>query len=173
MSAAPQFSDFQDAFGREYDYARDEVYFVTICAFQESPLFGEITGGQMQLNACGELVQCEWLRLQASAPFLSPDAFVVMPNHVHGILALRNLHGDTWARGSFEWVIAGFKLQTTLQANTLRGTSGEKIWQRNSYDRLIQNARDLDYLRQYIDCNPTRWQTDEYYTAAPARPCEV
>jgi putative transposase len=172
MSAAPEF-DFQDAFRREYDYMRDEVYFVTICAFQETPLFGEIVGGQMQLNACGELIGREWLRFQTVAPFLAPDSYVVMPNHMHGILALRNLHGDTWARGSFESIIGAFKQQTTIQANALRGTSGEKIWQRHSYDRLIENASDLDYLRQYVDCNPTRWQTDEYYTAAPARPCEV
>ena len=71
-----------------YDYAQEGVYFITICSHQRQCLFGEIHDGQMRLNAAGGMVQENWEGLSERFPFLALDAFVVMPNHLHGIICL-------------------------------------------------------------------------------------
>lgn len=71
---------------RGYDYAQAGAYFVTICTHQRECLFGEIVAGKMILNQVGKIVQWEWENLAQRFPFIELGAFVVMPNHFHGIL---------------------------------------------------------------------------------------
>ena len=73
---------------RGYDYASAGGYFITICTHQRQCLFGDIVAGDMRLNTLGETVQSHWMRLPRHHPHVRLDAFVVMPNHVHGILIL-------------------------------------------------------------------------------------
>jgi REP element-mobilizing transposase RayT len=73
---------------RGYDYTQAGAYFVTICTQDRACLFGEIIDGQMRLNAPGQIVHDEWLRTGALRPNVELDAFVVMPNHFHGIIVL-------------------------------------------------------------------------------------
>jgi hypothetical protein len=71
-----------------YDYAQAGAYFVTLCTQGRVPLFGDIVGEAMRLNLAGEEVQAAWEQLPSRYPCVISDAFVVMPNHVHGILIL-------------------------------------------------------------------------------------
>lgn len=82
-----------------YDYASSGAYFITICTHQRECLFGEIVDGEMRLNALGQMVHACWQRLPFHFPNLTLDAFVVMPNHVHGILALVDPPGRGAALG--------------------------------------------------------------------------
>jgi putative transposase len=77
---------------RGYDYSTAGMYFITLCTHQRECLFGEISDGVMQLNALGEIVQAHWMRLPKHHSHLQLDAFIVMPNHFHGILVLTHDH---------------------------------------------------------------------------------
>lgn len=78
---------------RDYDYSRVGVYFVTICAFQRECLFGEIVGGEMQLNRYGAVVREEWLLTGRLRDYVSLDEYIIMPNHFHAILTIDERKG--------------------------------------------------------------------------------
>ncbi len=71
---------------RDYDYCSTGAYFVTICAFQRECLFGEVVNGEMQVNPFGEIVREEWQKTDIVIENVTLDEFVIMPNHIHGIL---------------------------------------------------------------------------------------
>ncbi|MGD1862872.1 MAG: transposase [Leptolyngbyaceae cyanobacterium] len=71
-----------------YDYTSPGAYFITICVHQRQCLFGEIVNGAMQLNEFGEVARSHWLRLPQHRVHVRLDAFVIMPNHMHGIIVL-------------------------------------------------------------------------------------
>ena len=83
-----------------YDYTQPGAYFVTFVAHDRECLFGEVVDGQMQLNPFGEIVREEWFRTAVVRPYvmLDPDEFVVMPNHVHGIIWITGGRGDPVGR---------------------------------------------------------------------------
>ncbi len=70
----------------DYDYTRPGAYFITICAHRRECLFGQVIGDQMQVNTFGQAVQACWAELPQHFPHIELDAFVLMPNHVHGII---------------------------------------------------------------------------------------
>jgi len=73
---------------KNYDYSQAGAYFVTICTHGHIHLFGEVVDGEMRLNPFGEIVQAVWFDLPQHYGHVQLDAFVVMPNHVHGIIVL-------------------------------------------------------------------------------------
>jgi REP element-mobilizing transposase RayT len=77
-----------------YDYSQAGAYFVTICTQGRACLFGEVVDGEMRLNDAGRMVVAEWERLPALFPNVVLDAFVVMPNHIHGIVILTDPADD-------------------------------------------------------------------------------
>jgi putative transposase len=79
----------------EYDYSQAGAYFVTICTWDKTPLFGEICEGEMRLSAAGRIVKAEWKRLAHQFTNIRLNAFVVMPNHVHGIIVIDDPVGAT------------------------------------------------------------------------------
>ncbi len=158
---------------------------VTICTHARAPLFGRVVDGEMVLNAYGTIVREEWFRsaeIRAEIE-LFPDEFVVMPNHIHGIVwivttddmvgatgrsPLQRAHGHAplpphgpapRSLGSF---IAGFKSAVTKRINARRGTPGACVWQRNYYEHIIRNDGALNAIRRYIIDNPLRWHLDRY-----------
>ena len=155
---------------RGYDYTQAVAYFVTMVAFRRAYIFGGIVDGEMQANIAGAVVLEEWLRSSEIRRELELDAFVVMPNHVHAIVIMRGVgaHGrapllpvspDRPPRslGSF---VAGFKSAATKRINTIRGTPGLPVWQRNYYEHVVRDEDDLGRIRQYILENPPRWAED-------------
>ena len=73
---------------KDYDYSQVGAYFVTICVFRHRKLFGEIHDNEMQLNALGQIASAQWLQLQTRFSNLELGEWVIMPNHIHGILVI-------------------------------------------------------------------------------------
>ena len=160
---------------RDYDYRQAGAYFVTICAHDRLCIFGEAEGSRVVLNDYGIVVQEEWLRTEAQRPHVRLDAFVVMPNHVHGIIVLQADDQEGTARraptgatarfgealaGSLATVVGAFKSAASRRINQMRGTPGMPVWQRNYYEHVIRSEKELNRIRQYIADNPTRWALD-------------
>jgi REP element-mobilizing transposase RayT len=151
---------------RGYDYAQAGAYFVTICTQDRLCLLGDIIEGEMQLNDAGRMVRSVWEGLPDRFPGMELDAFVVMPNHVHGIAvfvaAVLALPGDNGAASSAPTlgdVVRAFKSLSAIHVNRLFMRSGS-LWQRNYYDHVIRNERELDKIREYIATNPLKWALD-------------
>lgn len=151
-----------------YDYSGAGYYFVTVCTQDRAEIFwdGERAGLEpAPTNGLGKLVAQTWLELPAHISGICVDRFVVMPNHFHGIVILKNGcvgAGSKPARTPLAEVMRQFKTFSAKKINEMRGTSGRPVWQRGYYDHIIRN--EADYLRiwQYIDTNPAQWAEDEY-----------
>ncbi len=133
----------------------------------------------MHLNSQGEIVVEEWLKTGTMRPRVRVDSFVVMPNHLHGILVIRNDDGrGTLQRAptvecfgrptsdSIPTMIRLFKSATTKRINMMRGIPGASIWQRNYYEHIIRDEEELNQIREYIAYNPSQWDNDSEYTAS-------
>ena len=167
-----------------YDYSSPGVYFVTIDTHRSAPLFGEIIGGAMRLNEWGAIADAEWLRTADLRHEIELDEFIIMPNHMHGIIMINDgetigaarriawktvpaknagAHGRAPLRRSprsLGSLIAGYKSAVTIKINNARGIPGTKIWQRNYYEHIIRDENELIRIREYIRNNPMRWDMD-------------
>lgn len=157
---------------RGYDYRRPGAYFVTIAAHRGARIFGSIVGEAMQLNEAGGIVQAAWDALPTHFPSVSTDAFVVMPDHLHGIVIIGSptRRTDVARRDGDVRPGAGLKPAPTLteiiralktfsarRINAMRGVVGVPVWQRNYYEHIIRDTESLHRIRQYIIDNPRRW----------------
>ncbi len=173
MSYDPQKHHRRSIRLKGYDYAQAGAYFVTICAWQRECLFGEIVDDEMRLNDFGRVVEEEWLRTAEVRPNVDLDAFVIMPNHVHGTIvicddgmgasvgATRQVAPTRLAAGSLGAIIGQIKSITAKRINALRNTPGQPVWQRNYHEHIIRSETALNNIRQYIAHNPMRWAEDE------------
>ena len=144
-----------------YDYAQPGAYFVTICTHGRACLFGRVVDGEMRLNDAGRIVQASWDDLPNHYPHVQLDAFVTMPNHVHGIIIL--MDEPTTKRHPLSEIVRAFKSFSSRRINQLRGTPGTRTWQRNYYEHIIRNEGDLRRIRAYIANNPAKWFKDRHY----------
>lgn len=157
-----------------YDYTQPGAYFLTVVTHQRQCLFGEIVDAQVLVSGLGEAVKQQWLRSTQIRREIQLDAFVIMPNHIHGIVIIdvgahgraplpraplrpAPLHRSPRSIGSF---VAGFKSAATKHINEMRGTPGLPVWQRNYYEHVIRNDEELSRIRQYIVDNPAQWGED-------------
>ncbi len=164
-----------------YDYTQSGAYFLTLVTHQRQLLFGEICSTDVQLNALGMIVMEEWNHTPIIRKEIELDEFVIMPNHIHGIIQILEsgagirvtpvgalgggevgAHGRAPLRlpksvGSF---VAGFKSVVTKRINLVRGTPGFPVWQRNYYEHVIRDEDDLARIRAYIQANPFSWKVD-------------
>jgi len=146
------------------------MYYVTICTARRALLLGKVENGEMWLNNAGHIVQRAWDELPAHYAGLETDAFVVMPNHVHGILVLHGAASESALVGAglkpaptrrhgLPEITRGFKTFSARRVNEQRKTSGP-LWQRNYYEHVIRDGESLDRIRRYIAENPSRWAFD-------------
>ena len=164
---------------KEWDYAEPGAYFVTICTYRRVHLFGRVVDGVMELNEFGEIVRACWDELPTHFPRVELDAFVVLPNHIHGIIVIiaddivgathaSPLHPRGPAPHSLGAIVGSFKSAVTRRINVLRETPGARVWQRNYWEHIIRNAvrangrSPLHAIRRYIVYNPARWAWDRY-----------
>lgn len=231
----------------KYDYSQSGAYFITICTHQREWLFGEILNKKMLLNEFGNIARNEWLETPKIRPNIKLGEFIIMPNHIHGIIwikdelkgtehrALTELRSPTYTSGkdvsseegevdrkgvwdgerdrkdtmlrvpttvpttaptipttaiesedtehrvptehraptverfgkptsnSIPTIIRSFKATTTKQINTIRKLPGFAVWQRNYYEHIIRNEKDLKNITQYIKNNPNNWDKDDLY----------
>ena len=152
-----------------YDYAQRGVYFITLCVQHRRSLFGDVIDGSMVLKNLGESVATEWRRTSEIRPNIVVDEFVVMPNHLHGLIVMEPLRRGVshTPGGKFRSpaqtvgaIVRGFKGSTTRLINELQGTPGVMLWQRNYYEHIVRHDRELQRIREYIANNPAQWALD-------------
>jgi REP-associated tyrosine transposase len=172
-----------------YDYAQDGAYFVTICTANRACLFGQIVDGELRLDAFGEAVQRLWEDMPAHHRGVELDAFVVMPNHIHGIVVFAYDEGEaglattgaqetrradeaglatTTTTGAVRarrkrtlgTVVAGFKSAVSREARAGRIPAPVSLWQQGYYEHIIRSEAALDRIREYIANNPAKWAFD-------------
>jgi REP-associated tyrosine transposase len=159
-----------------YDYTQPGGYFATIVTYQRDYLFGEIINEEMQLNALGTVVDEYWRAIPEHFSNVELDAYVVMPNHVHGIIVINEngmatnsspfvgaRHASPLPRGvkphSVGAIVGSFKSVVTKRIGRELKATG--IWQRNYYEHVIRNHEDWDRIHRYIESNPSMWADDE------------
>jgi putative transposase len=167
---------------KDYDYSQSVAYFVTMCAYKKQCLFGDIINGKVELSEIGVIVEQYWKEISVHFQNVSLDYFVIMPNHIHGIinivgakhshLASTNktsvfpanalplrLHGtDPDSLGA---IIQNFKSITTRKINKMLKHQGMSIWQKNYYEHIIRNDDNLNEICEYIINNPLKWDLDK------------
>jgi putative transposase len=139
-----------------YDYSQAGAYFITVCPQNRFMLFGEVIDSDVRLNEMGMIVQQTWDDLPRHYHRIDLDAFVVMPNHVHGIIILAD---QSERRYGIPEILRGFKTFSARRVNERAGKRGV-LWQRGYYERVIRNERALDRIRAYIANNPAQWADD-------------
>lgn len=173
-----------------YDYSEAGAYYVTIVAWHRECLFGEVVNGEMVLNDMGKIVKWEWMEIPKRLSFIVLGAFIVMPNHFHGILffhetvgatrqgltntrsgnvslpnmTIDGIVGSPLPRGpqpkSLGAIMSQFKSRVTKRLWKIPALKGTPIWQRNYYEHVIRNEKDLKNKTDYIKANPILWDED-------------
>jgi len=151
---------------RGYDYRRQGLYFITLCTRQRGAILGDIKDGGVRLNRLGRIVAASWLDLPRHHKNVLLDDWVVMPDHVHGIIALvaegviravEAIGRPGPPQGSVGSIIGSFKASATRRINATPSTRGVPLWQRGYYERIIRDSDALERVRRYIRNNPRRW----------------
>ena len=166
----------------DWNYAGDGMYFVTICTFNRVYYFGDVINEEMRLNNTGEIAAKFWAEIPKHFFNVILDEFVIMPNHVHGIIFICNddickCNDDSQRRDAIYRVSTG---GITGKHNPMGTNSlGEIIrayksavkryytknnisfsWQSRFYDRIIRNEYELQNIHDYIYYNPVKWEID-------------
>lgn len=172
-----------------FDYSSPGSYFVTIVSYQRLPFFGKIISEKIQLNQIGKIVENYWIDVPLHFNCVSIDAFVIMPNHLHGIININehqlskkpscydsmnqiapiNFSEDHHKRpkgtipNSLGAIIGAFKSATTKQVHRLGLTDHRSLWHRNYYEHIIRDDQDYHRIVEYIQLNPSNWANDQEF----------
>ncbi|MBI9059746.1 MAG: hypothetical protein JEZ01_18425 [Labilibaculum sp.] len=167
---------------QNWDYSNNGLYFVTICTANRELYFGDIVNGEMQLSEIGRLANKYWKEIPNHFPFVELDEFVIMPNHVHGIIIInkpndggyndkRNvgtpnlgvstttMASEKWNPGSLGVIINQYKRICTINARKIHTNFA---WQSRFHDHIIRNDESLQRIRDYIINNTLRWRDDKF-----------
>ena len=155
---------------KHFDYSLNEAYFVTICTNHRKVYFEKYPNLQ-------KIVHRFWNDLKIKFPLIELDEFVVMPNHVHGIIFIMG-GNDVMGVGAIHEsliylptrkkrrnmllpkVVGYFKMNTAKHSNQILKRSGQPFWQRNYYEHVIRHEEELRRIREYIQNNPKKWELD-------------
>ncbi len=161
-----------------YDYSQDNLYFVTSCVKDRICSFGEIIGQQMILNQYGLIAEKQWFWLAEQYSYLKLHAFVVMPNHIHGIIEIKRdyivgtgrdlslqYHRDLSLRynqkiKSLSELMGAYKTTTSKQIHLSGDVSFN--WQHSFHDHVIRNEQAFERISNYIINNPLKWKEDRF-----------
>jgi len=165
-----------------YDYSQAGAYLVTIVTRNRACLFGDVVHDEVRLSEMGKIVQWTWQDLPNHVRNVQLDAFVVMPNHIHGIIVI--VAGTVVGTGSVRAgsepapttagirrqglpeIVRQLKTFSSRRINEHRYTPGVPVWQRNYYEHVIRNGDELNRVREYIVNNPLQWELDRENLAA-------
>jgi putative transposase len=157
-----------------WDYRSRGRYFVTVCAGNRAHLFGEIVNAGIIRSRLGSIVESEIKGLSSHYDNVQIDSFVLMPNHLHVIVAIEGDHAFTPApkkvisaashmppprAGSLSAVIRSYKAGVTRRAREA-GFKGE-VWQARFHDHLLRGDAVISAVREYIRNNPANWAKDK------------
>jgi REP element-mobilizing transposase RayT len=152
-------------------------YFITTVTWGRLPLLAWRSGLNVKLTGFGRIVQVCWIEIPDHFPQVRLDAYVIMPDHFHGLLemlewsacgfqrkryqadpcsheAVRGISGTL--TGSLGAIIGGFKSASTRRINRARGRVGEPVWQPSFHDHVVRSVTELERIRRYIESNPAR-----------------
>lgn len=119
--------------------------------------FGQVQNGKMELNELGEVAKAVWVRTPSQYSSIGIDEFIVMPNHIHGIIIIQDVVQAPGLRPSLSQVVGSYKNVVTKLA---RQKQKEFSWQPSFYDHVIRKDESLDKIREYIFNNPLKWELD-------------
>jgi REP element-mobilizing transposase RayT len=167
------------------DYSLPGKYFVTICTAGTKEWFGKVIIGKMYLSEIGHIASQMWYEIPVHFPFIDLDAFVVMPNHIHGIIVINrfigtpivgalhatplppddaiHLSNETMSfispkSGSLSVVVRSYKSAVTKNAHKF---DNGFYWQPGFYDNIICTTGQLKRIRKYVLDNPQNWKGNE------------
>jgi REP element-mobilizing transposase RayT len=168
-----------------YDYSQNALYFITICVKDRICCFGKVVNGQMECNEYGDIAHLQWQWLFSQYPYIVSHAFVVMPNHVHGVieiddsrvvgagrdLSVRDLSVLSERVGAGrDLPLQSIKIKPLSQLiGAYKTTSSAKIhlagmpdfnWQRSFHDHIIRDEKAYLNIVDYIKNNPKKWAED-------------
>jgi len=165
-----------------YDYTQPGAYYITVTSFDRRKIFGQIMEGKVILSEIGSIVLSEWTRIEKRFKKISLGSFVIMPNHIHGIIIIngrdtgdfvlnsniQNLPrvptGERFGApvsGSIPTILRSFKSSTTQRCHTEFTKRVPRIWQKGYYEHVIRNSEDMDRISAYIEANPSNWEKDK------------
>jgi len=164
----------------DWDYSAGGFYFVTVCVKQHECIFGGINNGVMCLNRLGAVVYKCWKEIPQHFPFVRLGEFVVMPNHVHGILEIcenKNLGVGVETQNiaslqtpyknkfgpqskNLSSIVRGFKIGVTKYTNQ---NNIDFQWLSRFHDHIIRNEQSLYNIRKYTINNPANWRLDKFF----------
>jgi putative transposase len=172
-----------------YDYAQEGAYYVTIVAWQRECLFGDVVegetpqGGHVVLSKFGLVARQQWEKLPKRFPNIELGVYMIMPNHMHGIIMIANGRGTAGnlndpdgepsrraptqerfqkpVKGSIPTIVRSYKSAVSYRINLMRGTNGVPVWQRNYHEHVIRDEKDLHNKTDYILANPLLWAQDD------------
>ncbi|MFO7448215.1 MAG: transposase [Ignavibacteriaceae bacterium] len=161
---------------KHYDYTNPNWYYVTICVDDRKQWLGKVTNSKVLLSRIGDIAKEYWENIPYHFKQIELDYFVIMPNHIHGIIIInecRDVQSNIPAnknyfskisppKGHLGVIVRTFKAAVKKWCNE-NGYVKFK-WQRNYYEHIIRNEEDLYHIRQYIELNPLRWELDDYFT---------
>lgn len=151
-----------------YDYSRPGYYFFTTCILDRRCILGDVADAEMRCNELGDAVWAIWRELPLHYPHVCLDAFVVMPNHVHGIIQLVGIPMPPGKRRhAFPEIVRSFKSFASRDINRLLGTPGDNHWQRDYWEHVVRTQGELERIRRYIQNNPRRWEFDRFHGTRP------
>jgi putative transposase len=160
-----------------WDYTKDGVYHVTICTKDKTHFFGHIANATLQATPAADIAAKIWFEIPTMFKYATLDNFVVMPNHIHGIIALEDTTLETELTSSKTGGCTG-KYNPMLSNNLGRVVRWYKgrvsfelqkqnipfAWQSLYWDNIITNFKEYETVSAYIDNNPANWETDELYS---------
>ncbi|MBU0558289.1 MAG: transposase [Bacteroidetes bacterium] len=163
---------FQDKYRIEstglkyWDYSIPWWYYITVNTKDHKEYFGEIVDSKMQLSEMGIICEKCWNEIPLNYSNVELDYYVIMPNHVHGIIIINSIvktgHAPSLQTlpNSLSNILGSFKSAVTKKVHCL----GESVfgWQERFYDRIIRNERELFEIRKYIDLNPLKWEIEKH-----------
>jgi REP element-mobilizing transposase RayT len=167
-----------------FDYRDAGAYFVTICTFRRACVLADVVDDRVSLTAVGSVVESAWRTIPGYFPHFGLEGYVVMPNHLHGILVLQDAHrakhppkadasplqpprSKGTQPGSVQAVIQTFKAISTRRFHALPGMKLNRLWQRGFYDHVIRDEAELNRIRAYVEENPLRWALDRENLSGP------
>jgi REP element-mobilizing transposase RayT len=165
-----------------WDYTSPGEYFVTICTKGMVEWFGRVNGNVMQMNDIGDVARRCWIEIPQHHTDIALDEFIVMPNHVHGIIVINEHHGENRRdvagnvstgttpsispkSGSLSAIIRSYKSAVTNWC--AKHGYDDFTWQPRFYDHIIRNDKSLNTIREYIRNNPAHWESDRNQFSQP------
>ena len=163
---------------KNWDYSSNGYYFITICTKNRNHLFGNIRYDEMQLSEIGKIVLQYWKDIPNHFLSVRLDNFIIMPNHIHGIITIGNQDLKTpklgvstigtnknryWNSGNLGVIVNQYKRKCTIESRKIDPYFG---WLPRYHDHIIRNNDELIRIRKYIQNNPLNWKEDNFYAGS-------